>query len=442
MSFSVYAENGESLLDSRLFLAYTTESRDLNSHLMAAYKPSMSSRVLHHSNSHSSSGLYSDLKFRYIQAHQNNDFSSPKVQMELVGGVFSSLSSQLDINLELASGGWYSKDYGSVSFSKPKSFMGGVSGKPIWLQGAALSYALNDEVRLNVGKFSTSPLYRDGEYNILWDKRIAPEGIYGHFRRDLLNRYSLDVKLSAVFVDAISPLITGYGAAILPDLSRVSSSDHLEKEISKELINSSNRWMWAASANLLMQNTDYDVSLSAVYSSMSTKNMPVAGNGHTTNSVLSDMDKKTRRYKYNYSVLDLLMKMDLKLNFNLAQFKVNSPLSLSLQLFQNFGSDHKGSTSLDTLGFMGGGVVGKEQSKSLRFSYHYFRLPSDSTFSRYVDYDIGGTGYAGHRLAVKYFVNDDISVGLKYNLQGKQPPTSSDKSEIVHLAFADISFRL
>ena len=441
-SMWAYAGNEASILDSHLLLAYSnTQSRTLNSYLMTAYKPhskkSVSSKNLHYSPSESSSNFSSGLTFRYIQVY-HEELISPLFQMEFIGGWDYSLSPRVDVNVKIASGGWYSQDYNNVSFSGAKSFIGGVGGKPIWLQGVSLSYAFKEDFSLHVGKFSSSPFYNKEQYNILWDEHIAPEGIYGYYHRDFFDRYSINVKLSGLFIDSVSPLITGYGAALLPDLSRVDPSDSLSPS-SQKLINSSNRLMAALSTDFLMEDTDYAFGLSAVYYDMSTKDMFVSGN--TTNSILEASDKQTFRYKYDYSVLDFTVKMNIK-NLNGGKFiRLTAPLSLYLQLIQNFGSGHAESTALDTLGFVVGGVLGRRQYGSpFTFSYHYFRLPTDATFSHYIDRDIGGTGFAGHRFSVKYFLNDDVSVGLKYTLRGKQPPTTLDKVD--HFAFADISIRI
>ena len=434
-SLGAFAQAELDVLDTNLLLAYAdTGSRQLNSHLLASYK-TRSTKLSTRSFSKQSNGLFSDLRFRYIQAYEE-EFFSPLFQLQLSMGASYRVSSKMNMDIEFGSGGQYSADYNSISFSDAESFMGGVNGKPIWLQGASLSYVLNDKTSFYFGKFATSPLNDKKRYNILWDTHIAPEGAYAQYRETLSGRYVVNAKLSGFFVDAISPLITGYDAALLPNLDRESSSESLSDQ---NLIGSSNRFMWALSTDVLMQNKDYDFNFSATYSRIPTKGMILSGNKYTRNSVRTSAETEVKRYNYNYSVLDLIMRMDIK-NLKMKAIDMNKsvPLSLSLQLIQNFGSGHISSVSLDTLGFVGGGVLGHQMKKHMNLSYHYFRLPTDVAFSNYVDYDIGGTGYTGHRLAMKYFLSDNMTVGLKYTIRSDE----KGPNDASHLAFAEFSVQI
>ena len=439
-SLGVFAQAEMSVLDANLLLAYTDTyadlgSRQLNSHLLASYRSSRTPKLSTKSFSKHSNGLFGDLSFRYVQTYEE-DFNSPLFQMQFnIGGSYR-VSSKMNMSIELGSGGWYSAQYGSVSFADADNFIGGVNGKPVWLQGASLSYALNDKTSFYFGKFATSPLIDKKHYNILWDTHAAPEGVYAEYQDTLSGRYIVNAKLSGFFVDTISPLITGSGAALLPNLDRASATDSLED---KNLIRSSNRFMWSLSTNVLMQNKGYNFAFNAAYSRIPTKNMPVSGNSFTRNSLLVSSDTELKRYEYNYSILDLMIRMDFKnLKTKVNNVSKNIPLSLSLQLIQNFGSGRISSASLETLGFVGGVVAGYRMKKQLNFSYHYFRLPTDVAFSNYVDYDIGGTGYNGHRLAMKYFLNEDMSIGLKYTLRGDESKNEGSS----HFGFAEFSIQI
>ena len=188
----------------------------------------------------------------------------------------------------------------------------------------------------------------------------------------------------------------------------------------EEWFNTQNKGMFSASAQALMSSNDYDLSAGASYHSVQTQGALSNSKRNSTSVVENDSAKEEesvalmqegvhRKLLYHYSVVDLFLQMNIK---SIRLYPV--PLSLSLQLTQNFGAESN-LTSAKSFGFVVGGVLGHPQRTGhWNLGYHFFQLPMDVTLSHFVDSDIGGTGYTGHQLAARYFINKDMAFDFKY----------------------------
>ena len=393
-------------------------SRDLNSKLLLAYasneKNQAGNRLSYDLSSSKTSfaqernGFEGDMRFRYLQ-HIGSEMSYPDFHLLFKGGWFAQLTPQLGWNFQLASGGWVQNVHG-----QKKSKVDRFGGKSVWLNGASLSYSPWESYEIELGKMSS---YFDFErQNLIWDEDLAPEGLSLVYHKSFFDRYVVDLKAGWLLIHSVSPLIAGHGASRV-DLTR----EEINSE-EQELIHSENRGMLTAGAQVLMDYEDYDFTAGASYYRAGLKG--VSPPLYTTNSV-----DKDRKYRYDYSIVDLF----LQLAINRARF----PLSLSIQLVQNFGVE-SGWIKPESFGYITGGFFGRKDPKSFNFEYSFFKLPTDVTMSHFVDSDIGGTGYAGHQLAVSYFFNKSVSAELKYILR----TDSRGSKPLNHIAFCSLSMQI
>jgi len=403
-------------LNSSVLVAY----QDLDSSLLVAYATNQSNNRLIQSldsdflNSDDLFGFSGDIRFRYMNFFEQN--LTHAFQLRVKAGFEGRINSKLNWGFKLASGG-QGDNYRPVLNYDQDQFVGGFDGKLIWLSGAYLSYAPVENAVLKFGKLDRSPFLDSFRYNPLWDEDLAPEGVSAHYRKSFQNRYAFDLKTSWFFVNPVMPQLTASDVERKDDIpvrsSRKKSLGFLLNR-DEEWFDAQNKGMFSASAQALMANNDYDLQTGVSYHSVQTKGA-LSGTGRNSTQVAEEesaVDDETpaqRKLKYNYSVIDLFVQMNIK---SIRFYPV--PLAVSIQLTQNFGAESS-FTDTESFGFVVGGVLGhSRRTGHWNFDYHFFQLPRDVTLSHFVDSDIGGTGYTGHQLVARYFINKDMALDFKY----------------------------
>ncbi len=417
---------------------------DLNSSLLIAYTANQSNRMVQSLTADSlkledSFGFGGDMRFRYMNFFEES--LTHAFQLRVRGGFEGRINPRMSWGFKLASGG-QGDNYRPVLNYDRDQFIGGFDGKSVWLSGAYLSYSPVENAVVQFGKLDKSPFLDPLRYNPLWDEDIAPEGLSAHYRTSVQNRYTFDLKTSWFFVNPVSPKITASGVERNKDgAGQKSSLGFLLKD--EEWFDTQNKGMFSASGQALMSSNDYDLSVGVSYHNVQTKGALSKSKRNSTTVVEnSNVEEKTssaspqeyRQLLYHYSVVDLFLQMNVK---SLQLYPV--PLSLSLQLTQNFGAESN-LTSAESFGFVVGGVLGRPQRTGhLNLAYHFFQLPNDVTLSHFVDSDIGGTGYTGHQLTARYFINEDMAFDFKYIMK---MDSIHEDAKILHQGFASVLIKI
>ena len=437
------------------FLAHAEINRDLNSSVLVAYQDLDSSLLLAYmanqsnnrlvqsldSNSDDLFGFDGDMRFRYMNFFEQN--LTHAFQLRVRAGFEGRINPELGWGFKLASGGGQGHYRPALNYDQDQ-FVGGFDGKPIWLSGAYLSYIPVENAVVKLGKLDRSPFLDPLLYNPLWDEDLAPEGISAHYRKSLQNRYAFDLKTSWFFVNPVMPQLTASDEERKANIplrnSQKKSLGFLLRD--EEWFDTQNKGMFSASAQALMFNNDYDLRAGVSYHNVQTKDAFSETNRNSTQlvaeesvgqdaSVLEPEMPEQRTLKYNYSVIDLFVQMNIK---SIRVYPV--PLAVSVQLTQNFGAESN-FTDTESFGFVVGGILGHpHRTGHLNVGYHFFQLPKDVTLSHFVDSDIGGTGYIGHQLALRYFINKDMAFDLKYIM--KMDSVRNEGATMLHQGFVSV----
>ncbi len=424
-------------------MAHAETSRDLNSSLLVAYMAGQSNRLVQSLesdslNSEDSFGFDGDMRFRYMNFFEQE--LTHAFQLRVRGGFEGHINPQMSWSFKLASGG-QGDNYRPVLNYDQDQFVGGFDGKPIWLSGAYVSYSPVENAVLKFGKLDRSPFLDSLRYNPLWDEDLAPEGVSAHYRKSVQNRYIFDLRTSWFFVNPVLPQITASDVERRHDgtelSSRKQSLGFLLRD--EEWFDAQNKGMFSASAQALMSNNDYDLRTGVSYHNVQTKGALSESRRNSTTVVENESVEESasaveipaqRKLMYNYSVIDLFLQMNIK---SIRFYPV--PLSLSLQLTQNFGAESN-FTSAESFGFIVGGVLGhSHRTGHWNLGYHFFQLPKDVTLSHFVDSDVGGTGYTGHQIAARYFINKDMAFDFKYIMQ---MDSIHEDAKMLHRGFVSV----
>ena len=430
-------------LDSSVLVAY----QNLNSSLLLAYKTNQSNNRLVQSldsdslNSEDLFGFDGDMRFRYMNFFEQK--LTHAFQLRVRGGFEGRINPQLAWSFKLASGG-QGDNYQPILNYDQDQFVGGFHGKPIWLSGAYVSYSPVENTVFKFGKLDRSPFLNSFQYNPLWDEDLAPEGLVAHYRKSVQSRYTFDLKASWFLVNPVLPQITASDMERQSDDSKWEGQKQSLKKLlrDEEWFNTQNKGMFSASAQALMSNNDYNLRTGVSYHNVQTKG--AFSETHRNSTVLVQEDSVgedvsvleqempgKRKLMYNYSIIDLFLQMNIK---SIRVYPI--PLSVSLQLTQNFGAESN-FTSTESFGFVVGGVLGHlQRTGHWNFGYHFFQLPKDVTLSHFVDSDIGGTGYTGHQLAARYFINKDMAFDFKYIM--KLDSIKAEDAKMLHQGFISI----
>ena len=419
--------------------------KDLDSSLLFAYTANQSDRLVQSLQSESfdagsAFGFDGDMRFRYMNFFEQN--LSHALQLRVRAGFEGRINSRFAWSFKLASGG---RVKNLLNYSQDQ-FVGGFDGKPLWLSGASISYSLENAV-FKLGKLDRSPFLDPLRYNPLWDEDLAPEGISAHYQNSIYNRYTFDLKTSWFLVNPVMPQITASDTEKTGGVRGVRQGFSLKGE---EWFDAQNKGMFSASAQALMSSRDYDLRTGVSYHNVQSKGAFVKTQGATsqtrnsTKLVETDVsasaeessDSKQpksarQQLMYNYSLVDLFLQMNVK------SIRVYpAPLSISVQFTQNFGAESN-ITSTESFGFVVGGVLGHAQRTGhWNFAYHFFQLPKDVTLSHFVDSDIGGTGYTGHQLGVRYYINRDMAFDFKYIM--KLNSIQNKSARLSHQGFVSV----
>ena len=429
-------------LNSSVLVAY----QDLDSSLLLAYMANQSDSRLIQSvdsdslNSDDLFGFDGDMRFRYMNFFKQN--LTHAFQLRVRAGFEGRINPKLGWDFKLASGGGQG-DYRPALNYDQDQFVGGFDGKLIWLSGAYLSYAPIENGVLKIGKLDRSPFLDSLRYNPLWDEDLTPEGISAHYRKSIQSRYAFDLKTSWFFVNPVIPQLT---ASDVERKDNIPLRNSLKKSLGflmrdEEWFDAQNKGMFSASAQALISNKDYDLQTGVSYHNVQTKGALSKTSRNSTQlveegsvedvSVLDQEMSEQRTLKYNYSVIDLFVQMNVK---SVRVYPV--PLAVSIQLTQNFGAESN-FTDTESFGFVVGGVLGHpRRTGHWNFGYHFFQLPKDVTLSHFVDSDIGGTGYIGHQLAARYFINKDMAFDFKYIM--KMDSLRNEGSTMSHQGFVSV----
>ncbi|MDE0152050.1 MAG: putative porin [Bdellovibrionales bacterium] len=429
-------------LNSSVLVAY----QDLDSSLMYAYMANQNNRLVQSLGSDSLNsddlfGFDGDMRFRYMNLFRQS--LTHAFQMRVRAGFEGRINPKFGWGFKLASGG-QGDNYRPILNYDQDQFVGGFDGKLIWLSGAYLSYAPIENGVLKVGKLDRSPFLDSFRYNPLWDEDLAPEGFSAHYRKSIQGRYAFDLKTSWFFVNPIMPQLTASdverkGEGFKWDSQKKSLGVLLRDE---EWFDAHNKGMFSASAQALMSSNDYDLRTGVSYHNVQTKGALSETSRNSTQvveeeslgegaSVLEQEMPVQKTLKYNYSMIDLFLQMNIK---SIRVYPV--PLAVSVQLTQNFGAESN-FTDTESFGFVIGGVLGHvHKTGHWNFGYHFFQLPRDVTLSHFVDSDIGGTGYVGHQLGARYFINEDMAFDFKYIM--KMDSIRDEGAKMSHQGFVSV----
>lgn len=402
-------------------LVHAETGGDLDSSLLVAYTANHSNRFIQSLKSDSLTaedpfGFDGDMRFRYMNFFEKD--LTHAFQMRVRGGFEGRINPQLAWGFKLASGGQGDNYQRAVNYDQDQ-FVGGFDGKLIWLSGAYVSYSPIENAVFKFGKLDRSPFLDSLRYNPLWDEDLAPEGFSAHYRKSLQSRYTFDVKASWFFVNPVLPQITASDLERKNDGAQWDSRKRFLEFLlrDEEWFDAQNKGMFSASAQALMSSNDYDLRTGVSYHNVQTKGASSKSKRNSTTVVekteegsMAEQEMPVQKQlMYNYSVIDLFLQMNIK---SIRIYPI--PLALSVQLTQNFGAESNFS-STESFGFVLGGIVGHHRRTGhWNLGYHFFQLPKDVTLSHFVDSDIGGTGYTGHQLAARYFINNDMAFDFKY----------------------------
>lgn len=419
-------------------------SRDLNSSLLLAYAANPSQNLIQslESNSLSRDSSFAfdgDMRFRYMSFVEKLHFTQA-LQLRVRASLSGRINPRLSWGVKLASGG-HVDNYRPLSNYNQNQFVGGFDGKPLWLSSAYASYSPLENAVVKIGKLDRVPFLDPLRWNPLWDEDLAPEGVSAHYRKSVQNRYAFDLKTSWFFVNPIMPQITAGDDRARKNIRSQGSQKKLGFLLRDEWFSTQNKGMLSAEVQVLMSSRDYDLRTGFSYHNVQTKGALskternsttlVAEESSEGESASSDMHER-RKLMYNYSVADLFLQMNIK---SIRIYPV--PLSVSVQLTQNFGAESNiGST--ENFGFVVGGVLGHfQRAGHLNFGYHFFQLPRDVTLSHFVDSDIGGTGYTGHQLSARYYINKDMAFDFKYIMKMDSIKKTSS-AHLLHQGFVSV----
>jgi len=432
--FLVHAEINRDL-NSSVLVAY----RDLDSSLMFAYMANQNNRLAQSSGSLNSDDLFGfdgDMRFRYMNLFRKE--LTHAFQMRVRAGFEGHVNPKLGWGFKFATGG-QGDNYRPILNYDRDQFVGGFDGKLIWLSGAYFSYAPIENGIVKIGKLDRSPFLDSLRYNPLWDEDLAPEGVSAHYQKSIQGRYAFDLKTSWFFVNPVVPQLTA------SDLERKGEGSKWDSKKSfsffmrdEEWFDAHNKGMFSASAQALMFNNDYDMRAGVSYHNVQTKGALSETARNSTQieeslgeEVSEQKMPEQKTLKYNYSVIDLFLQMNIK---SIRVYPV--PLAVSLQLTQNFGAESN-FTDTESFGFVVGGVLGhSHRTGHWNLGYHFFQLPRDVTLSHFVDSDIGGTGYVGHQLGARYFINKDMAFDFKYIM--KMDSIQDEGITVSHQGFVSV----
>ena len=413
--------------------------RDLNSSLLLAYAANQPQNLVqsldsHSLNTNSSFAFDGDMRFRYISFFEEQ--LTQALQLRVRASLEGRINPRLSWRIKLASGG-HVDNYRPLSHYNQNQFVGGFDGKPLWLSSAYVSYSPLDNAVLKIGKLDRIPFLDSLRWNPLWDEDLAPEGVSAHYQKSVQNRYTFDLKTSWFFVNPVMPQITAGDDRARKNIR--SSQKKLGFLLRDEWFSTQNTGMFSATAQALMSSRDYDLRTGLNYHNVQTKgafskternSTTLAAEKSSEGESASPDPQEQRKLMYNYSVIDLFLQMNIK---SIRVYPV--PLSVSVQLTQNFGAESN-ITSTENFGFVVGGVLGHfQRAGHLNFGYHFFQLPKDVTLSHFVDSDIGGTGYTGHQLSARYYINKDMAFDFKYIMKMDSIKSSAS---LLHQGFVSV----
>ena len=423
--------------------AHAEIGRDLNSSLLLAYAANQSQNWVQSLDSHSLSADSSfafdgDMRFRYMSFFEEH--LTQALQLRVRASLEGRMNSRLSWGLKLASGG-HVDNYQALSNYNQNQFVGGFDGKPLWLSSAYISYSPIENAVFKVGKLDRVPFLDFLRWNPLWDEDLAPEGVSAHYRKSVQNRYTFDLKTSWFFVNPVMPQITAGDDRARKNIKSQGSQKKLGFLLRDEWFSTQNKGMFSATAQALMSSRDYDLRAGLNYHNVQTKgafseternSTALVAEASSEDETASSELSERRKLMYNYSVIDLFLQMSVK---SIRVYPI--PLSVSVQLTQNFGAESN-ITSTENFGFVVGGVLGHFQKAGhLNFGYHFFQLPKDVTLSHFVDSDIGGTGYTGHQLSARYYINKDMAFDFKYIMKMDSIAKTSS-SPLLHQGFVSV----
>ncbi len=383
-----------------------------------AIKSFSSNRLIHKSISipkkKEITGFDGDMRFRYQQVV--SDQGQGGFFLRARAGYKGLLNNNIGWTFRVASSG--TMDPQSLGVTASEQAMGGIKGKPLWLDLASISYYVSDDLKLGIGKME-NPYYSQEKYNLLWDEDLTFEGLSLLYSKNFSDKHRVNINGSLFLRDPAVPFLTkGAKHDLNSSFIQISSSKYNFK-----------RYLGAASIEYIMNEEQFDFKAGIATYYMNAKGGWIGESDtqkYLQGNTIIDTNSAIPSHANDYGLLDVSLGIKFK--------DFWKPLSFSLQVLQNYMVQD------DSFGFVAGGMVGDLNKKGFVFDYYLFLLQKDVTIARYTDSDVygSGVGFNGHRASLSYFFNSNMRLKAQYIMRND----NNNSVDSDHILYASLSFNI